>query len=102
MENGDTCVDKKATTLNSVLVELENAVGVAGRNADKYENKINKLDIVYLESSKEQELKATDKPDVNADVNADTLLYKLRALVKRLETSNQKNIEILDKLNELI
>lgn len=98
MENGDTCVDKKATTLNSVLVELENAVGVAGRNADKYENKINKLDIVYLESSKEQELKATDKPDVNAD----TLLYKLRALVKRLETSNQKNIEILDKLNELI
>jgi hypothetical protein len=98
MENGDTCVDKKATTLNSVLVELENAVGVAGRNADKYENKINKLDIVYLESSKEQELKTTDKPDVNAD----TLLYKLRALVKRLETSNQKNIEILDKLNELI
>jgi hypothetical protein len=98
MENGDTCADKKATTLNSVLVELENAVGVAGRNADKYEDKVNKLDIVYLESSKEQELKATDKPDVNAD----TLLYKLRALVKRLETSNQKNIEILDKLNELI
>jgi hypothetical protein len=96
--DGDKCVEKKATLLNSVLVELENAVGVAGRNVDKYEGKINKLDILYLESSKEQELKGTD----NVDVNTDTLLYKLRALVKRLEISNQKSNEILEKLNELI
>jgi hypothetical protein len=98
MENGNTCVAKKQTTLNSVLAELENAVDVAGRNADKYEDKINKLDILYLESDKKQELKDTDK----ADTNADTHLYKLKVLVRRLEISNQKNTEILEKINELI
>ena len=33
--NDDKCVvDKKETTLNSVLTELEAAIAVAGRNAD--------------------------------------------------------------------
>jgi hypothetical protein len=98
MENGNTCVDK-TTTLNSVLIQLTNAVTITGRNADRLENKINRLDLLDLESSKEQDLKTiADKPDANAD----THLYKLRALVKRLETYNQKNTEILDKLEELI
>ena len=98
MENGDSCVEKQQTALNSILTQLTNAVAIAGHNADRLEGKINKLDILYLESSKEQELKATDTPDVNAD----THLYKLKALAKRLESSNQKNTEILDKLEELI
>jgi hypothetical protein len=98
MENGDKCVDKKQTTLNSILTQLSNAVGITGRNADRLEDKINKLDLLNLESSKKLELKTIDK----SDTNADTHLYNLKALVTRLEISNQKNAEILDKLDELI
>jgi hypothetical protein len=100
MENGDKCVEKKETTLNSVLTGLEEAIAVAGRNADKYRTNINKFDTLYLESDK-NELKSVagqlkDVPE------SDTFLFKLKTLVTRLNASNQKNNEILEHLNDLI
>lgn len=99
--NDDKCVvDKKETTLNSVLTELEAAIAVAGRNADKYRNNINKFDTLYLESDKAELKSVAGQPK---DVpESDTYLFKLRALVTRLNASNIKNTEILEKLNDLI
>ena len=97
MNDDKCCVEKKETTLNSVFVQLANAVSIAGQDADRYAAKINKLDMLYPES-----VAGAIKQDAIADDNQDTLLYKLRVLAKRLETINLKNNEILDKLEELI
>jgi hypothetical protein len=97
--NGDCKAAEKDTAFNELLGELTQEVDQASYNADAYRNKINKLDSLDLPC--EQALKC-EAESVPKKIEPDTVLYRLRMIINRLNVSNKKNDEILQHLSTIV
>ena len=100
--NSGECCKEADVAFNELIRALSGAVDQASYNTDAYRSKVNKLDNFALESD-EKELKcAPAGSNCKAVEPPDTIVYKLRAIINQLKSSNQKNDEILKHFNTLI